>query len=147
MGRIRFKYGINDVNANLDGLIVYYSPKYGRNIARRYTKPKVTAEAVAFGSKQKHLGGIWREASSAYRQDMKIYAGLLAQETGRLRPPFILFVKMGWNWQAANPGDDILNLSRQRIIDEAIPLRSVAEAIAAGFLESVSTGGFGENLI
>jgi hypothetical protein len=147
MGNINFNYGIGRLKANLDGLLVYYSPKFGRNIARRYTKPKVTERIRIFGSKQKHLSIIWEQASTAYKQDMKIYAGLLARATMKQRGSFCLFVTMCWNWQKANPGEDVLNLSRERIISEDLPLKTIHNAMLAGLLEEIELVGFGDNLI
>lgn len=147
MGKINFGYGIDRLKANLDGLIVYYSPKFGRNIARRYTKPKITATVKIFGSKQKHLSNIWKEASPAYKQDMKIYARLLARATMKQRASFSIFVSMCWNWQKQHPGEDLLSLSKARIVAEELPMQSVAEAIQAGLLQSVELEGFGSNLM
>jgi hypothetical protein len=147
MGNINFNYGIGRLKANLDGLLVYYSPKYGRNIARRYIKPRVTETIRIFGSKQKHLSDIWKQASTAYKQDMKIYAGLLARATMKQRASFCIFVTMCWNWQKANPAENILSLSRERIINEALPMRTIAEAVQAGYLDSLDINDFGNNLI
>ena len=147
MGKVKFKYGMNDVHANLDELIVYYSKYFNRNIARTWVQPKESEANRKFTFTQANVGNIWAEATDAYKRDFRIYAEFLASQTEHRQPFYSLFLQMMWNWKKLNPANNLETLSRQQILDSHLPMQSVAAAVEAGLLLPVLPEGIGDNSI
>ena len=137
------------LRGKLDGLVFYKHPKIDANLARKYKPCKPNSSHERFSAIQRNLGRI--QPSAGFVNDCKTYVFLfnLRRETqGRKLCSWTnVFFKMMYGLRRLDPEIDLETITREEIIDEHLPVRSVRDAIEAGILEYVKGGELLESVI
>ncbi|MDZ4121344.1 MAG: hypothetical protein U1C33_02920 [Candidatus Cloacimonadaceae bacterium] len=139
--KVKFKYGIRTYSGTLDEMTYGSFRNHMLCIGRQYVKPTATEQTLAMADILTNLGGIYREASEGYRNDLKTYAYRNRVNVARdkiLPTAYALWIKMMFAW--ARESEGLINLADVTIEDiqaTEAPVWKVADAIEAGYLKSV----------
>ncbi len=137
------------LRGKLDGLVFYHHPKVDASFARRHAEFKPNSSHERFSAIQRNLGRI--QPSIGFVNDCKTYVFLfnLRRDTrGRKLCSWTnVFFKMMYGLRRMDPEIDLETITREEIIDERLPVRSVRDAIEAGILEYVKGGEMLETVI
>ena len=129
--KTRFKYNIQGMTGKLDGMVYYWHPDAGNILARRYTVPDRNPSAQRMKLIMANLQSL--NPSSGYRQNFKDYLIMYNRLPVNRDKPAIswnnLFLKVMFAQTKIIPGIDLTTLTRQQIIDQNLPCRSVKAAI------------------
>ena len=147
MAKVTYKYGVDKLKANLDDLIVYYSPKRHQNLARIWVMPEATEQNAVFGNVHRNLSRLWKSADVAFKKDFRIYAEFLGGQTNSCIPSYAVFIGMLYAYKKMVPAVDLRTLSKTEITDNDLPVKSIRTAINAGLLVPVAEEGIGANVI
>jgi len=121
------KEGIKGFSGELDGMIYYYHPRLKRTLMRRKPKMPLQEQNIGYRSIARQLKDL--EPSAEYRYDFKLYLSQLRDR---------VFVKMMWAMQAKYPSQvDLKTITRQQILNQDLPCRSVKAAVEDGLLPGI----------
>lgn len=136
--KVSTKFGLKGFKGQADGMIYYTVPNCDAIIARK--KPEkftVSAHHKDYSSIAKNLKKI--KPSLAFKNDFKVYTSLykeLPQAKKSIAGWYNLYIAMLWDMQKAGLCN-LKTLTRQQIISNNLPCKSVKDAIDAGFLQEV----------
>lgn len=138
--KIMFKNLVAAYTGKVDDIVIYYSRQANRCIARRLPKRKETTQNVAFRIIQNNLRRI--EPSQGYKDDLSTYREQYCKTPrfkNRTLPNWMnAYTMLFYEMQRRMPGQvDLTTITRQQIMDEDLPCRSVASAVQAGLLPEV----------
>lgn len=137
------KYGIATYSGTLDE-ITFGSYKKGTVcIARKYVKPRLTANNTALGDRAKNISQIYAQCSSMYKSDLRTYADMYGRQKtqrNKLAPNgYSIFNKMMYAFADANAGavtlDSITFNDIQSLFQE---ITSVSGAVLSGYLPQLN---------
>ncbi len=135
--KTKLKYCLSELTGTVDDLVLYRNRKTGKLLARRYCVPKPSAENTRMAETSRNLFAL--APSEAYKADLKLYL-LLHNELSH--KPFHSWVNLYMTLMSrlakAYPAIDLKTLTRNDIIANDLPCRSVSRAVQAGLLDSVS---------
>jgi hypothetical protein len=123
-----------------------YSAGPGRKytIARTYNPPTLNANHHLRGAEVTNIGRLWRGASSAYKNDFKIYYRAYCssyapsdESLGLPNSPYPLFVKACYAWRKRDPIEhDLVVVTGEDMYDQSW-LNTVSDIIDDNYLPSV----------
>jgi hypothetical protein len=124
---------------NMDDVVIYYNSKLNKYIARRKVMPKFTPDNSIV--KEIHAFRRRIRVSEAYLDDCREYIRLFNQKfrrQGRAMSTWPnVYMKVMRAMQKQYPEVDFKKLTREEVIEWALPCRTIADAIRAGYLEQV----------
>lgn len=132
------KSGIKGFSGKLDGAIYYYHPRLKRTLMRRMPQMPVQAQNNLYREIAKNIKAL--NPSEAYRSDFRAYFTQLRERDENIKLPswYSLYVKMLWAMQAKySQSVNLQTLSREQIIAQNLPCRSVRAAIEDGLLPQI----------
>ncbi|MCB5260703.1 MAG: hypothetical protein PHY41_04980 [Candidatus Cloacimonetes bacterium] len=133
------KAGIKGFSGKLDGAIYYYHPRLKRTLMRRAPKMPIQPQNNDYRDISRKIKEI--NPSAGYRNDFRIFLNLLMDHDDTVRLPswYSLYIKMLWAMQAKYPAQvDLKTITRDQIIAEDLPCRSVKRAVEDGLLPEIS---------
>ncbi|HRY83610.1 MAG TPA: hypothetical protein P5533_03140 [Candidatus Cloacimonadota bacterium] len=136
--KVELKYNQKYYSGRLDDLIYYFHPGLGKMLARkRPLRMPGSAAKERFGAVSRNLKDLIQNPD--YKTDLKIYSELLkeAELISRGASWYQLFTKLMWKMQELLPELDLASLSRQDILDQSLPCRSVKHAVESGLVAMV----------
>ena len=135
--KVHFKYGLKGYSGNVDEAIYYYNPKSKLTLMRPYVYPKLNHNNERTTNIMANLKLI--NPSLGYRQNLRDYIMFYNESKDFGHKPLV-----GWNtaWlklmfalQKAMPETvDLKTITREQIIDDDLPCKTVKAAIEAGLL-------------
>jgi hypothetical protein len=137
--KVTVKEGIKGFSGKLDGAIYYYHPRLKRTLMRKKPQMPVQEQNVQYKNISQQIKAL--DPSVAYRYDFKVYLSLLQDKDDSINLPswYSLFTKMLWAMQKKYPANvHLLTLTREQILAENLPCRSVKAAVADGLLPEVT---------
>lgn len=139
--KVIFKYGIKTFSGTVNNM-VYGSYKKGTLCyGRDYVKPKLTENNIQKGKIMRNLASVYKNASSAYKQDLGIYADRYAVKAPQDKLPpngYALFIKMMFAWLESDPEHvDLTTVAIADIVAADAPVRTIAGAITEELLPLV----------
>ncbi len=137
--KVTVKEGIKGFSGKLDGAIYYYHPRLKRTLMRKEFKMPHQPQNDTYRSIAQNLKQL--DPSEAYRYDFKIYLSLLRDKDETIAVPswYGIFTKMMWAMKKKY--SDTINLetlTREQIVAQNLPCRSVKAAVADGLLPEVT---------
>jgi len=107
-------------------------------IARNYTKPIVTAQQLAFKANSNNLKTIWNQTTTAYKTDLRTYAGILIENfPDKLKATcFSIFVKILYAY-GKSEGMQVSAMNVTTLRSSAV--KNVLSAMDNNFITKVST--------
>ena len=133
---IHFKNLIKAYSGKCDGLVYYYHPRYERFFARRLPKFQPNASTQRMGLISKQLKAL--QVSEGFKNDLKIYCGQYQSVNREYRYPCWSNIFSKLFWALSRSYDvDLSHITKVQIYSEALPVRSVKEAVGAGLLPEV----------
>jgi hypothetical protein len=113
-------------------------------IAKNLPNREITEGNHNFGKITKNLHILFETVSTEYKRDLSIYA-LLLQSTHPTRGKIAiraygLFSRMMWKLKSQFPEIDLVTLTKEDILNQGYPSRTVAEAMKAGLLLEIEEG-------
>ena len=129
------KEGLKGFSGKLDGAIYYYHPRLKRTLMRRAPEMPVQVQNLEYAGIARQIKAI--NPSEEYRNDFRNYLNELRDRDESVRLPswYSLFVKMLWAMQAKHPATvDLKTITREQIIAQNLPCRSVKSAVEDGLL-------------
>lgn len=130
--------GIKGFSGKLDGAIYYYHPRLKRTLMRRAPKMPIQQQNHDYRDISRQIKAL--DPSEGYRNDFKNYLNLLRDRDDSVRLPswYSLYIKMLWAMQAKYPATvNLKTITREQIISQNLPCRSVKSAVEDGLLPSV----------
>jgi hypothetical protein len=147
--KAKVKLALPGYTGKMDDMVIYFNSKLNCLVSRRYVKPKHSPSNTNFTAAvrlSKTLG-----ISPGYLEDCRKYVTLYNSKNRRhgrsLSCWTNMLVRMLLRLQKFHPEIDLTTLTRQQIIENVYPCRTVTEAIGAGLLEKVNGYGLLDNLI
>jgi hypothetical protein len=140
--KVKFKgsiRGMRGINRKED--LVYCNYNKGQlNVVRTLPKREATEQNVAFGKITTNLHNLYITISPEYKRNMSIYAIFLSQLPGVFRKPsgYALFIRMMWALRNRYPEIDLETITREDILNNEYPIRSVVEAMQSGVLTHIA---------
>jgi hypothetical protein len=132
------KFGLKGYKGNVDDMIFYTLPNSDALIGRR--KPQHFNEASQHSDYRLIAQNLKKiKPSEAFKNDFKVYTSQykeLPEAKRSVSGWYNLYISMLWAMQKA----DVLNLktlTRQQILAQNLPCKSVKAAVEAGFLPAV----------
>lgn len=137
--KAKMKIMLPGFTGNMDDVVIYYNSHLNRYIARRKVMPSftpsnaITQDIFAF---RKRIS-----VSLAYIDDCREYIRLYNRKfrrQGRAMSTWPnVFMKIMRALTNQFPEIDLNTLSREQILEQNLPCRTVADAVDAGYLEKV----------
>ena len=138
--KVRFKNNILSYSGKVDNLVFYWNQRLQRTVCRTYTPARLTEHNTAFGSVAKNLSRI--ELSPLFKEDLKVYVSLWnsrAKNTDNLYANWYnAYYKMMYALAKLHPAVNLATLTKDEIVANAYPCRTVAAAVNAGLLPTVT---------
>ena len=131
--KVMFKNLLKAYSGQVDGLVYYYDPRLQKVICRRHVIPRETAQNRNLSAVSKHLKEL--EPSEGYISDLKLYAAL-SRERGMVLNWRNVYLKMMYGLSREH-GINLLELTRDDIYAQNLPVRSLRLAVEAGLLAPV----------
>ncbi len=132
------RYGLKGYTGNVDDMVFYTLPNCDVMIGRR--KPRHFVEAAQHEQYRQTSNNLWKiKPSQAYKDDFKVYTSLYKDLPDAKRSVsgwYNLYIKLLWDMQKAGLVD-LKTLTKQQIIDNNLPCKSVKTAVDAGYLPVV----------
>lgn len=137
--KAKLKVLLPGFTGNMDDVVIYYNSKLNKYIARRKVKPKFTPdnsivqEIHAF---RRRIG-----VTEAYLDDCREYIRLFNQKfrrQGRALSTWPnVYMKVMRALKAQYPEINFKILTREEVLQQQLPCRTVAASVEAGYLEKV----------
>lgn len=132
--KVRMKKNTVQYSGKLDGLLYYYHSGLEVTLARR--KPQMPLQQM--NTRYKNISKALKKInpSAQYKQNFKDYLVLLKEfyDDITMISWHNLYVKMMWNLEKQNPSIDLTKLTRQQIVEQDLPVRTLKKAVEAGLL-------------
>jgi hypothetical protein len=136
--KVTTKFGLNRMQGKVDGLVYYTLPNSDVVVGRKLPeKFKQATQHNDYRLIAKNLRKI--KPSQAFKDDFKVYTSLykdLPQADKKISGWYNLYIKMLWDMQKAGMAD-LKTLTREQIIAQNLPCKSVKAAVEAGMLVPV----------
>jgi len=131
------KEGLKGFSGKLDGAIYYYHPHLKKTLMRRAPKMPHQPQNDDYREISRQIKAL--APSEGYRSDFRIYLNLLRDRDESVLLPswYSLYVKMLWAMQAKYPEANLKTLTKEQIIDQQLPCRTVKTAVEDGLLVPV----------
>ena len=129
------KEGLTGLSGRIDDSIYYYHPRLRKTIVRRAPIMPLQSQNIEYRNISRQIKEL--KPSDAYKNDFKVYLMKLrdADESVRLPSWYSLYIKMLWAMQAKYPQQvDLRQITREQVMQESLPCRSVKEAVEDGLL-------------
>ncbi len=135
--KVKFKDHIKKQLGTVDGIIYYMVPGCNKIIGRRV--PKMPHQPMNDKYKNVSLALKAIDPSPGFRQNLKDYLVDLKENDESITwlNWHNVYVKMMWNLAANYPSVNLETITREQIINEDLPCKSVKEAIDAELLPEV----------
>jgi len=137
--KAKLKVLLPGFTGNMDDVVIYYNAKLNKYIARR----KVMPSFVPSNRDMKEIFALARriKLSEGYHADCDEYIRRFNQKNRRQGRALStwpnVFLKLMRAQKKANPRLDYNVLTREDIVAQGLPCRSIATAVDAGWLEQV----------
>lgn len=96
-----------------------------KGVVRRFVKPKLGEQNQQFGSSLKNISSIWKECSSEYKNDLKIYADRFSSyydsEEIPAKTNYAHFIRLVFRLKEINPEIDLSAISKEELETAGIP--------------------------
>jgi hypothetical protein len=138
-----FKHGLKGFQGtNRSEDLVYCSYNQGELIiAKKRPHRKADTNNRNFASIGKNLGNLFRTFTAEYKSDLHTYTLLLhsvAHNPHKIDvSPYMVYTKMMWTLKRLNPDIDLSTITREDILKNGYPVRSVNEAMRSGLLWNI----------
>ncbi len=110
-------------------------------ITRKYPVLEIQEHHHTFGNKGKNLAALFHTLSPEYVADLKNYTVLLSRTTNlNEKLPathYAVYLAMMWKLKHLHPEIDMATLTREDILQNEFPVRTIVEAMEAGFLMQI----------
>ena len=137
--KAKLKVLLPGFTGNMDDVVVYYNSKLNKYIARKKVKPKFTPDHSL--TQQMHAFRRRISVSEDYIDDCREYIRLFNQKfrrQGRAMSTWPnVYMKIMRALKKQYPEIDFATLTREGVLDQNLPCKSVAAAVEAGYLEKV----------
>ncbi len=138
-----FKHAVKSFRGTNRKEELYYSSyKNGEVvIAKTLPEPTIKAHHHIFGTITKHLHKMYKTLSAEYKLDLSCYAKLfstLPENNDKLPASgSALFTGMLWKLKKLHPEIDLATITREEIVQNEYPMRSVVESMQNGLLVEI----------
>jgi hypothetical protein len=113
-------------------------------ITRKYPIVEIEEHHHKFGSTGKNLRALFHTLASEYIDDLKNYTALLSRITNlneKLPATYYgVYVSMMWKLKKNFPEIDMLTITRDEILKQEYPIRSILEAMENNILMTIPEG-------
>jgi hypothetical protein len=113
-------------------------------ITRKYPIIEIEEHHLKFGSVSQNLSRLFHSLSKEYIDDLKNYVVLLGRTTNLneklAATHYGVYVSMMWKLKKHYPEIDMLSLTREDILKNEYPIRTIVEAMENGFLMMIPEG-------
>jgi hypothetical protein len=138
--KVHMKRNLAGYTGTSDEAIYYYNPKLKMTLMRPYVYPKLNHNNERITSVMANLKLI--NPSQGYRQNLTDYIYVYNQSREYGNKPLAAWnnawLKIMYAMQKAMPGQvDLRTLTRQQIVDEDLPCKTLRDAIDFGLLPSL----------
>jgi hypothetical protein len=138
--KVKYKYNLQGYRGKIDGLIYYIDKHSGRSLARSEFKFKNHPAHTPFREAQQHIYAL--APSAEYKLNLYDYCmgynALPEAEYKKLYSWCHVYNKLMWAMQKAMPDEvDLKTITREQIIAESLPCKTLKDAIDAGLLPKV----------
>jgi hypothetical protein len=128
--KVLFKNMLKAYSGQCDGLVYYYNSRLNRVICRRHVIPKATPQNARMKAVSARLQAL--NISEEYITDLKYYAAM-ARERGTHLNWRNVYMKLMYALQRLY-GIDLSTITREQVVSQDLPCKSVKRAIEAGLL-------------
>jgi hypothetical protein len=137
--KAKLKVLLPGFTGNMDDVVIYYNSKLNKYIARKKVKPKFTPDNSIV--KEIHAFRRRIQVKEAYINDCREYIRLFNQKfrrQGRAMSTWPnVYMKVMRALKKQHPEVDFKTLTREDVIGQDLPCKTVADAVRAGYLEQV----------
>ncbi len=139
--KVTYKYNLSGYRGKLDGLIYYIDKRSGKSLARREFTFKNHPAHTPFRLAQRQIYAL--TPSAAYKMNLYDYCmsynTLPEAEYKKLYSWCHVYNKLMWAMQKLMPDQvDLKTISRELIMSQNLPCKSLKDAIEAGLLPKVN---------
>jgi hypothetical protein len=142
--KAKLKVLLPGFTGNMDDVVIYYNARLNKYIARKKVKPKFTPDNSIV--KEIHAFRRRIKVSEAYLDDCREYIRLFNQKfrrQGRAMSTWPnVYMKLMRALKKQYPDINFKTLTREEVISQDLPCKTLADAVRAGYLEPVP--GFGD---
>ncbi len=139
--KVKLACWIKSVSGKLDDLVFCVDKKTETVWVRDYVVPELTEQNHLMGSIAKNLGLFRRDTSEGYFADLKDYSDRYnlssLGQSGRMNC-YAAHLKMMFALKKSTPEVDLLSITPQDVIDNDLPVKTIAEAVENKLLPSVT---------
>lgn len=141
--KAKIKMLLPGFTGNMDDVVIYYNSKLNCYVTRRKVTPKKsvstkrTSEIYKF-AKRINLSQAWKDDCDAY---IRAYNAYYRKQGRALVSWPSVWMKMMSAQLKASPELNITELTREEVLEQNLPCRSISAAIDAGFLANVKDSG------
>ena len=141
--KVTFSYPTRTLSGKEDDTVFGAYRNNNLCLARKFVYPTITEQHHNLGSIAKNLALVYKAAANPYKADLKEYArrnGKKSYYRAKVIPSgYAIFVKMMQAWFESDPTHvDLLTVTAADIVALDAEIRTIARAVTAGFLPSVS---------
>ncbi len=133
--KVTTQYGVKGLNGKVDGIVYYTIPHCDVVVGRRV--PAKFTESEQHNDYRLIAGNLEKiKPSQAFKDDFKIYTALYKEypdADNKVASWYNLYIRMMWDMQKAGLAD-LKTITRDQIIAEDQPCKSVCAAVEAGLL-------------
>lgn len=137
--KAKLKVMLPGFTGNMDDVVIYYNSKLNKYIARKKVKPKFTPDNSIV--KEIHVFRRRIGVTEAYLDDCREYIRLFNQKfrrQGRALSTWPnVYMKVMRALKDHYPEINFKTLTREDVIDQSLPCRTIAAAVEASYLEKV----------
>ena len=138
--KVVFNSCVSSMSGRMGDLVFYRDKKTGKTYAREYVVPALTQHNHDMGNIAKNLGVFYHALNPDYISDIKDYTdrrNLITLGAGNRQNCYSIFTKLMHNLANEFPIVDLHTVTPQFIVDNALPLRTIAEAVESHLLDIV----------
>lgn len=137
--KVRYKRALCGYNGTIDEAVYYYHPGLDENLMRQYVRPKISMSNHRLRDIMANLKQI--APSAGYRRNLKDYLLVYKLQKEHSQDQVLtwnnLFLKLMFAMEKAYPEVFLTTLTREQIVSEDLPCRTVKRAVEAGLLPFV----------
>ncbi len=139
--KVKLSHGISALSGKKDSVVYCYSKESDAVYSRGYVKPDESVANVSFTAIQKNLWNL--HPSEEYKNDLRRYIEVFNRVRPRRLAPMHkwtnLYVLMLFEMQRRMPQQvNLATLTREQIIEQDLPCRSVAAAVQGNLILPVA---------
>ncbi|MDP8231894.1 MAG: hypothetical protein P9L91_04400 [Candidatus Zophobacter franzmannii] len=131
----------NAFSGKLAGLVYYIDKFTGMGYCRDYVIPERTVNNTNLGNRTRNLSVYYKNLSVGYVRDLKNYAdrlNMMLLGHGTRVNGTSMNIKMMYLLKKAVPAIDLMTITPQEIVDMALPIRTIREAVDSGLIPHVA---------